>query len=162
MGFEIERKFLVRSADWRGLSAAGERISQGYLARTDNGNAEVRVRCYPSRAVITIKGAGELMRSEFEYQIPCDDAHKMLGESCRSSMIEKIRHAVQHAGVTWYVDEFLGKHAGLVLAEVELETADQTVGLPSWIGKEVTADSTYRNSNLAADPRTWRTKTEAG
>ncbi len=158
MGFEIERKFLVRSGDWRGLSSAGERICQGYLARTDNGNAEVRVRCYPSRAVITIKGGGELIRSEFEYEIPYDDAQKMLREFCRSLMIEKIRHAVRHAGMIWCIDEFLGRHAGLVLAEVELESADQTISLPNWIGKEVTQDSTYRNSNLAADFEAWRTK----
>jgi hypothetical protein len=41
---------------------------------------------------------------------------------------------------------------GLVLAEVELERADQPVSLPPWAGLEVTDDPRYYNVNLAKHP----------
>ena len=57
-----------------------------------------------------------------------------------------------HEGATWDVDEFLGDNAGLVVAEIELTSEDQPFARPSWLGKEVTEDSRYYNSNLAAHP----------
>jgi adenylate cyclase len=158
MGVEIERKFLVRSDEWRGLSRFSERLRQGYLCWAENGKAEIRIRCAESRAFITIKGKGGLLRSEFEYGIPRDDGEKILSIFCQSSLIDKFRHELEHEGVTWYIDEFLGNNSGLVLAEVELESADQTIDLPGWVGKEVTEAPRYRNANIAANPQVWRQK----
>jgi adenylate cyclase len=157
MPVEIERKFLVRSDAWRPLARASEELCQGYLFRHDkDAKAEVRVRRAGSRGFLTIKGKGGISRPEFEYGIPVEDADVLLKELCLPSLIEKTRHEVEHAGMVWQVDEFRGDHQGLVLAEIELTSADQAVELPDWIGKEVTDDPTFRNANLAAHPQAWR------
>ena len=39
--------------------------------------------------------------------------------------------------------------AGLVIAEVELDSEDQAVQLPDWVGVEVSADERYFNASLA-------------
>jgi len=150
MAEEIERKFLVVGEAWRAL---GEPIPlrQGYLshdpART------VRVRVAGERAWLTVKGpAAGATRREYEYEIPLPDALEMLDGLCRRPVVEKRRLRIPHAGLIWEVDEFLGENAGLIVAEVELTTADQPVVLPEWIGEEVTGDPRYYNSNLLKNP----------
>ena len=153
MPAEIERKFLVSGADWR--TETGQRISQGYLSRDKQ--RTVRIRIAGPKAFLTIKGhTTGASRTEFEYEIPVVDAEAMLG-ICDGPLIEKVRHKVPHAGLTWEVDEFLGDNAGLVVAEVELASEDQEVVLPPWAAEEVTTDKRYFNSNLAVNPFTrWR------
>lgn len=149
MPVEIERKFLVTNDEWRGTEP-GQRYRQGYLCR--NG-VTVRVRCSASRGFLTIKdGSKGPVRSEFEYEIPLNEAEELL-KLCHHPLIEKVRHEISHAGMVWHVDEFAGENAGLVLAEIELCHPDQTVMLPAWVGKEVTSDERYRNSRLADAPQ---------
>jgi adenylate cyclase len=148
MPVEIERKFLVAGDNWRG-SALGQRYCQGYLSK---GDVTVRVRRAGPRAFLTIKGSGEgMVRPEFEYEIPVEEAEEMF-KLCRHPLIEKTRHRVLHQGILWEVDEFAGENAGLVLAEVELEHPDQLLALPEWVGDEVTSDQRYRNSRLVDAP----------
>ena len=148
MPVEIERKFLVAKDSWRG-PGPGQRYCQGYLSK---GDVTVRVRPAGSRAFLTIKGSGDgIVRPEFEYEIPVEEAEEMF-KLCRRPLIEKTRYEVFHEGVLWEVDEFEGENAGLVLAEVELEHPSQPVGLPEWVGEEVTADQRYRNSQLVDAP----------
>jgi CYTH domain-containing protein len=98
------------------------------------------------------------VRREYEYEIPFDHAEEMLADLCRTPLIEKTRHRVEHAGRFWQVDEFFGDNQGLVLAEIELADPDEPLERPSWLGDEVTGDPRYRNSFLARHPfRTWRT-----
>lgn len=149
MAREIERKFLVVSPAWRGQDE-GVSIRQGYLsadpART------VRVRLAGGAGFLTIKGLAEgIVRPEFEYPIPPSDARALL-DLCAHPVVEKTRHEVLHVGKMWQVDEFHGANRGLVLAEIELESADEAVELPSWIGTEVTGDSRYQNSSLSVRP----------
>lgn len=152
MGFmacEIERKFLVVSQAWRGRDE-GVSIRQGYLsadpART------VRVRLAGGEAFLTIKGLAEgIVCPEFEYPIPPADARALL-ELCAHPVVEKTRHEVLHAGKIWQVDEFHGANRGLVVAEIELESADEEVELPPWVGTEVTEDPRYQNSSLSVRP----------
>jgi CYTH domain-containing protein len=159
MAVEIERKFLVQTEDWRTLSRRRQNLCQGYLARIDQTQtAEVRIRRVGNHAFITIKGKGGLVRSEFEYEIPADDAEAMLKQLCFPHLIEKTRHDVEYDEVLWHVDEYFGLHHGLVLAEVELQSEQQSIQIPSWIGQEVTGDPVYRNVNLAAKPECWRQK----
>ncbi len=148
MGVEIERKFLVTGDAWR--NAEPVYYCQGYLNRDKH--RTVRVRIAGDRGLLTIKGlASGSRRSEYEYSIPIDDAKEMLGLS-DGPVVEKYRRVIEHAGLMWEVDEFLGDNEGLVVAEVELESEDQTVDIPDWVGSEVTNDARYFNSNLAAKP----------
>ncbi|HEY4253679.1 MAG TPA: CYTH domain-containing protein [Roseomonas sp.] len=148
MPVEIERKFLVTSEDWR-QAATGPaiRMRQGYVAA--GGSMTVRVRLEGERGVLTLKGPGLTARAEFEYTIPAEDAEALLAGHCAAPLIEKHRTRVAHAGLVWEVDEFAGHLAGLVMAEVELDAADQEVALPGWTGREVSGDPRFQNANLA-------------
>lgn len=151
MGTEIERKFLVRGDEWRRYE--GVSIRQGYLARERD--LSVRVRLAGDEGTVTIKtGSDTLKRSEFEYGIPAADAAELL-KLCDHT-IEKTRRVVDVDGTQWEVDEFEGENAGLVVAEVELDSEDQAFNKPSWIGEEVTNDRRYLNSELVVRPfGTW-------
>lgn len=152
MGIEIERKFLVRATDgWR--SAGGQQMVQGYLAR---GDATVRIRIAGDVATLTIKGPTTgLSRLEFEYSIPSADADELL-RLCGGRLVRKTRYRVPYGGHVWEVDEFLDDNAGLVLAEVEMISEDETPEPPPWLGREVSSDPRFRNAALAERPwRTW-------
>jgi adenylate cyclase len=150
MAIEIERKFLVEGTSWR--QSNGVRLSQCYLNRDKH--RTVRIRIAGGRAFLTVKSATHgATRAEFEYEIPVADAEQMMRFSDGPS-IEKIRHTIVHDGFKWEVDEFLGDNAGLVLAEIELASEDQPFSRPPWLGREVTHDSRFYNSSLAANPYT--------
>lgn len=148
MGVEIERKFLVLGDRWR--QGEGVPYAQGYLSR--DAQRTVRVRIAGDRAFLTIKGASRgATRAEFEYEIPPADAAQLL-ELSDGPVIRKLRRVIVHEGLAWEVDEFLGENAGLVVAELELQSEDQPYARPAWLGREVTEDPRYYNSNLAANP----------
>jgi adenylate cyclase len=145
---EIERKYLVAGDGWRTeVVDGGTVIRQGYLARGET--RTVRVRRAGGRAWITVKGPGTLARSEFEYEIPVDDADQLLSSLCEPGTIDKTRYRVHFGGRVWEVDEFHGRHSGLVLAEVELPATDAVVDVPPWVGAEVTTDPAYTNAELS-------------
>jgi len=148
MAQEIERKFLVVSDGWRAAATGSKLLRQGYLS--SNAKATVRVRTRDDlEAVVTIKGASRgLSRAEYEYDIPIGDARELL-VMAEPHLIEKRRHIVPFGGLTWEVDVFEGRHAGLVVAEVELEYETQSVALPDWVGAEVTDDDRYNNASLS-------------
>ena len=154
MGKEIERKYLVIGDAWRSLGQR-TRYRQGYLSTVKE--RTVRVRTVADKAYLTIKGVNEgIARAEFEYEIPVADANTLLDELCKRPLIEKDRYKIPFAGLTWEVDEFFGENAGLILAEVELESEDQAFDIPEWIGEDVSDDPRYYNANLIAHPyRTW-------
>lgn len=149
MGIEIERKFLVASDGWRAHVRESHILRQGYLTSGGAG-VTVRVRSIDDRqGFITIKCGGSVLeRAEFEYEIPAGDAAQMLALS-PGGLIEKRRHELDLPGGDWVVDEFLGRHQGLLLAEVELDSPTATLDLPPWLGEEVTGDPRYYNSSLA-------------
>ncbi len=150
MGQEIERKFLVLGDAWR-HDAAGTVYRQGYLSTVKE--RTVRVRTIGERGFLTVKGLTVgATRSEFEYEIPVDDADRMLDGLCERPLIEKTRYVVATGGHDWEIDEFAGENAGLIVAEVELEAEDEAVELPAWAGEEVTGDPRYYNANLIAHP----------
>ena len=149
-GVEIERKYLPKGDGWRNAAGPGVVVRQGYLA---SGACTVRVRVKGDNGYITVKGPTTgASRAEYEYPIPIEDARAMLDSLCATPLIEKTRYVVRHAGLSFEIDEFHGENAGLVLVEVELESEDQKIELPEWVGEEVTSDSRYYNSNLARNP----------
>lgn len=150
MGVEIERKFLLAGEDWRAL---GEPVllRQGYLC--SDPMRTVRVRVEGGQGTLTIKGKSSgASRGEWEYPIPLDEASELLDRLCERPLVEKYRRRIVHAGHTWEVDEFLGENRGLVVAEIELSSENETFDLPGWIGAEVTDDPRYFNSNLIRHP----------
>ena len=150
MAKEIERKFLLRNEDWRGL-APGRPCVQGYLA--DNRACCVRVRIEEDAATLNVKSADfGASRNEFEYAIPLEDARQILATLTRGPLVEKTRYPVEHRGFCWEIDEFHGENQGLVVAEIELDHEDQIFERPAWIGEEVTDDPRYYNVNLARMP----------
>ncbi|KKO61007.1 CYTH domain protein [Janthinobacterium sp. KBS0711] len=150
MGVEIERKFLLQGDAWRGLGQA-VLLRQGYLSSARE--RVVRVRIEGEQAMLTIKGANVgATRGEWEYPIPLADAAELLDGLCEQPLIEKVRHRIEHAGMVWEVDEFLGANAGLVVAEIELASEDQPFDKPEWIGAEVSGDARYYNANLIRHP----------
>ncbi|HEX8955628.1 MAG TPA: CYTH domain-containing protein [Burkholderiaceae bacterium] len=149
MGREIERKFLVRGTDWK-QGASVTVMRQGYLS-TDPGRV-VRVRVEGDQAALTIKGKSVgAVRGEWEYAIPVADAEELLA-LCQRPLIEKSRYRVEHGGMLWEIDEFRGDNAGLVVAEIELESEGQAFEKPHWAAEEVTQDARYYNSNLLRHP----------
>jgi adenylate cyclase len=152
---EIERKFLVANDGWRRGADRGRELRQAYLAETDRASIRVRI-VDDSNALITIKGArAGLSRQEFEYPLPLEDA-RALSELRQGSVVEKTRFLAPHAGRIWEVDVYSGDNAGLVIAEIELESETAAVELPPWIGREVTSEARYYAARLAARPfRSW-------
>lgn len=150
MAKEIERKFLVKSDAWKRV-ARGTLYRQGYLSTIKE--RVVRVRTIDEKGFLTIKGKVEgISRSEFEYEIPAEDANLMLDSLCEKPIIEKYRAKIDYEGAIWEVDEFLGENEGLVIAEVELNDENQVVEIPDWIGEEVSGNPKYFNSNLITNP----------
>lgn len=148
MAKEIERKFLVKEGAWR--NEKGTQYRQGYLNSVKE--RVVRVRTIDDKAYLTIKGLTVgASRLEFEYEIPRPDADQLL-DICEKPLIEKTRYIVVEGEFVWEIDEFIGENEGLIVAEVELESEDQDFPRPAWVGKEVTGDPRYFNSNLIKNP----------
>lgn len=147
---EIERKYLVTSDCYKEMAVARYHIIQGYISREKTGT--VRVRITDDKAYLTIKGkpaAGHLARYEWEKEIDVYDAEELM-KLCQGTIIDKTRWIVPatEEGLKWEVDEFHGKHEGLVVAEIELEREDQSFNKPNFIGKEVSSDPRYYNANM--------------
>jgi adenylate cyclase len=151
MAVEIERKFLLNDESWRDAVVRSVAMTQGYLGGE---RCSVRVRVEGEQAFLNVKSRElGVRRSEYEFEIPRDEAAAMLAEFC-AERVEKLRHDVEFAGRTFEVDEFRGANAGLVVAELELEHEDAPFERPAWLGREVTHDTRYYNIALAREPYT--------
>lgn len=151
MAEEKERKYLLRSDEWRTKPQTSEHYRQGYVCLDPD--RSVRIRISDSEAFVTIKGKMDGgSRPEFEYAIPVDDGREMLERLCMKPFIEKTRHKIRENEATWEVDEFEGENAGLVVAELESKPGVDDAKLPTWVGEEVTDDPRYLNLNLVQHP----------
>jgi adenylate cyclase len=156
-GLEIERKFLVRKGGaFKAAALSCSHIQQGYIKAE---GATVRVRVRDDKAYLTIKSHsvdGGLSRYEFEKEITLDEASHLM-KLCSGGVIDKHRYLVKSGSHTFEVDEFHGPNEGLVMAEVELSSADEPFEKPDFIGPEVTGDGHFYNSHLLIEPySTWR------
>lgn len=149
MAIEIERKFLVRGNAWRAQAHASLQLAQGYLG---GDRCSVRVRVDGSEARLNIKSRVRgSSRLEFEYPIPISDAEVILRELAGNAVI-KTRYLVHHQQHLWEIDEFAGLNQGLVIAEVELDSADEVIAFPDWLGREVTDEERFYNALLVQAP----------
>ena len=149
MGMEIERKFLVNNAPFEKWDE-GIDITQGYLARGQQATA--RVRTFGSQGFMTIKGKTTgISRQEFEYEIPYEDAQALL-LLCEGGLIIKRRWQVKVGAHLWEVDRFEGENSGLIVAEIELSSENESFTKPDWLGIEVSDDPRYFNGALSRTP----------
>ena len=156
---EIERKFLLKNNKWKEHIESSEPIIQGYLASSSQNGITVRVRVTGNHGYLTFKGPRVgIARTEYEYQVPINDAKSILLES-QAPTVKKVRHIVVHDGNKWEIDVYKGNNKGLTTAELELKSEDQEFALPDWIKEEVSGQDQYRNSRLAHNPfTTWEEK----
>jgi adenylate cyclase len=149
---EIERKFLVNSNDFIKEACSNHEISQGYL--NTNPERTVRVRIKGKEGYLTIKGVGNdtgLSRFEWEKQINVDEAKQLL-LLCERGVISKIRYNIEVGKHIFEVDVFSGENKGLIIAEIELESENESFEKPIWLGQEVTNDERYYNAYLSQKP----------
>lgn len=152
MSQEIERKFLVKNSDFIAKAYDNDIIKQGYIS--SNPDRSVRVRLKGENAYLTIKGKSSddgVSRYEWEREIRVTDAEDLL-LLCEPGIIEKVRYYVLVEENVFEVDIFWGDNDGLVVAELELSTADAPFTRPDWLGEEVTGDDKYYNAKLAQNP----------
>jgi adenylate cyclase len=152
---EIERKYLIRDESFRSDVVRSMRIAQGYLCSR---KVTARVRICNDKGILTFKGKsrdGGLSRFEFEREIPLGVTERLLNRC--SGVVDKVRHLVEYGGHTFEVDEFKGENEGLIVAEVELSSTEESVSLPPWIGDEVTGERCFYNSFLVKHPfKCWK------
>lgn len=152
MSLEIERKFLVKNNSYQIESFKVLSIKQGFL--NSDKNRVVRIRVLDNTGFITVKGISSkdgTSRFEWEKEIPLHDANSLL-LLCEQIIIEKKRYLIKSKNHTFEVDEFLGANEGLIIAEVELNSAKEFFFKPDWLAKEVTGISKYYNSELSKNP----------
>lgn len=151
MGLEIERKFLV-AGDFKPFVETQNRIVQGYIC-TDK-DRTVRIRICGETGFLTIKSAPNdhgWSRYEFERPLSLTDAEELL-KLCLPGTIDKVRYWVPFGNHTWEIDVFHGENEGLIVAEIELESENEPIEIPEWIGSEVTGDPRYYNAMLSKHP----------
>ena len=153
---EIERKYLL-SAMPEFDSIPGEskaerhEVEQGWnpgdnirerLRRTVRGSGTAYYR--------TLKFGSGLVRTEIEESID-QELFESMWPLTRSRRIRKIRWLIRDGDRVWELDEFVDRD--LVLLEIELASADETVALPGWaaavVDREVTDESGFTNYALA-------------
>lgn len=152
MPFEIERKYLVKHDLWEALAKPqGEYYRQGYIVNEIP--KTVRVRATEKQGFITIKGKTDnpAIKPEFEYEIPKSEALELLDGFTKNN-IEKTRYKIDYQGKIWEIDIFYGDNEGLIVAEIELNSMEESFQIPTWIDREVTHEDKYFNANLSKNP----------
>ena len=161
-GREVERRFLVHAADWAREAPAAERekLAQVYLVTGPHCTARIRVNA--RGAVLTVKGPSvDASRTEIESAIDERAARAIIAEALHAgTVVEKTRSTIIAGPLTWEVDQFEGANAGLLIAEVEMKDGYERGAWealvdsqqPVWLGREITGDHRFSNSQLAMLP----------
>ncbi|MGL4173260.1 MAG: CYTH domain-containing protein [Actinomycetota bacterium] len=154
MPTEIEYRYLVESTNWKSSAthATVVRIEQGYIFATPEGNMRVRI-VDGTDAVVTVKGARDsATRPEYEWPIEVPEARSMITDLCTRTPIVKTRWHLVGVYRGWVVDVFEGENAGLIIAEREVDSEEESFIKPEWLGRDVTRDRAYSNANLQFAP----------
>lgn len=148
---EIERKFLLKRLPETMPESTAINIEQGYLPGERLVERLRAVEVGRKRTYLrTVKVGAGLVRTELEEETSAE-VFKSMWPLTRGKRLTKRRHRVPDGDLTWEIDEFTDRP--LVLAEVELPSADTTVEIPEWlqpwVEREVTGEVAYLNSTLA-------------
>lgn len=147
---EIERRFLVaQSPDLAGARVrliedtylSGTRMRLRAITHAD-GRAEFKLcKKYPWEDVLGGPITNLYLSAE-EYAV----LTALPGKAVR-----KRRYSMPWDAWTFSIDVFEGALSGLILSEVEADTAEDAgrIGVPDWVAREVTADPFFRGGALA-------------
>ncbi len=149
MAYEIERKFLVIELPSEIDRYPHSEITQGYLIVTEN-DIEIRIRKKGERFSETVKAGSGLVRKESEKEIT-EETFFEHWPLTKGKRVQKVRYDIEYGGKLIELDIYSGELEGLVVAEVEFESEEESASFepPSWFGEEVTHDERYKNKNLA-------------
>ena len=148
---EIERKYLLRGLPPAVEGAEQIEIRQGYLPGTRLVERLREIRKNGTASwVRTVKSGTGLTRTELEEETT-RELFERVWPLTSGRRIVKRRYRVPAGSLVWEIDQFLDRD--LVLAEVELPSADLAVEPPEWLRpwvlREVTAEPEYSNARLA-------------
>ena len=146
---EIERKYLVTSNDFKNYSVRQNEIAQGYIS--SHPERTVRVRIKGNQGFLTIKGKGNesgTTRFEWEKEITLFEAEQLL-KLCEVGVIKKTRYEIPFGKHLIEVDIFHEDNEGLIIAEIELESENEIIEIPNWLGEEVTQEERYYNAYIS-------------
>lgn len=148
---EIEKKFLLKNDSWKKYINFTTTIKQSYMYIK---KGVVRVRIINNEtAFLTLKSNNSgIVRNEYEYEIPISHAQEMIDNLCDSKILYKKRHHITYTENEWVIDEFLDENFPLTTAEIELNSIEQKFKRPEWLGKDISSDVRYFNSNLIIHP----------
>ena len=150
-GVEIERKYLLKGLPERVRSETAQEIDQGYLPGQ---LIHERLRRVVTRGgtkwVRTVKLGSGVVRQEIEEQMT-ESLFAALWPLTEGRRVTKRRYRIPDGDLVWEIDEFTDRE--LVLAEVELPSADTVPVPPEWLAdyltRDVTEDEAYLNLKLA-------------
>jgi adenylate cyclase len=146
---EIERKFLLKRLPDNLKGSRRYVIEQGYLA-SESAGRQVRLRKRGKAATLTFKVSRGSHREEREIRLsPKQFASLWPGTAGRR--LRKVRCEIPWKNLVIEIDIYQGRHAGLVVAEVEFpdRVSCRKFQPPSWFGREVTGEKRYSNVRLA-------------
>ena len=162
MGVEIERRFLVSDEAFKSLNLdtkTSKVINQCYIS---HGNGVVRVRSILNvgddsrQGIVSFKKRVASCKClEYEYEIPANEARQLMRNFKMEDTFEvsKCRFIkTGKDGLVWEIDLFIGDNLGLIVAEVELDSVDQEIDIPEWVGEEITDENKYANIYLSKKP----------
>lgn len=147
---EIERRFLVEqtSLPIDALGGVVNTVEQGYIS-----GYPVTVRLRRSSTdgcTLTVKRGASRDREEREVALT-DDQFAILWPVTDGWRIEKSRYRIPLPPRVIELDIFSGRHAGLIIAEVEFPSSAEADAFvpPAWLGQEITGNPDYSNARLA-------------
>ena len=147
---EIERKYLLQSMPQLPATARAYRMEQGYFADEPGRLRRTRAPDGTVTYTHTVKKGVGLVRQESERELTLDE-FKSLWPRTAGCRLTKTRTKVPEGNLVWEIDDY--DALDLVLAEVELPTADTKVTVPDWLAphliREVTGEPEYGNYKLA-------------
>ncbi len=146
---EIERKFLLKLLPEELKRSRRYVIAQGYLA-TEPAGRQVRLRKKGKTASLTFKVGRGAAREEREIKLS-PKQFAALWPATAGRRLRKLRYEIPWRNLLIEIDIYRGRHAGLVVAEVEFpdRAMCRKFEPPSWFGREVTGEKRYSNVRLA-------------
>ena len=121
-------------------------------ALIETANITPRIRLMDDAAFVTVKGPQvNYARAEWEFEVMVETVRDLV-TSFRFPHVMKTRFNIpEYGGLTWEIDFFEGDNHGLVMAELEVPSANHEFVRPEWLGQDVTGDDRFGNGSLARD-----------